>query len=78
MPDFKTETVENTSEAQKLLMEHSFDAVFTTISVMANMDGIEFLKNGQEALPDLQVVMVTGDPVLIRLPRLFGQALMII
>ncbi len=58
---FKAETVENASAAQKRLLERSFDAVFTDIS-MPDMDGIEFLKKIKEILPDMQVVMVTGYP----------------
>jgi len=58
---FETESAEDSSGAEKLIRDQSFDAAFIDI-FMPGTDGIELLKKIKGIQPDTQVIMVTGYP----------------
>lgn len=50
-------------EGLKLLAEQDFDVVITDIA-MAGMNGMEVLKAVRSSKPDVEVIMVTGYPMI--------------
>jgi len=54
-------TVEDVPMAFELLEKHRFDVVVTDI-IMPRITGIDLLKNIHDKWPDVQVIMITGEP----------------
>ncbi len=57
----EVEIAENAAQAQVLLSDGDWDVVVTDI-VLPGVSGVELLKTIRAAAPDVQVIMMTGEP----------------
>ena len=60
---YQADAVEDALEAQKQLANKNYDAVISDI-MMPGMSGIDLLKDLQQNMPDLPVILMTGNPDL--------------
>jgi len=58
---YEVEMAEDAAQAQALLSKGGFDVVITDI-VLPGISGVELLKTIRAASPDVQVIMMTGEP----------------
>jgi signal transduction histidine kinase len=58
---YETDTAENAAQAQALLPLHRWDVVVADIG-LPDLSGLELLKKIHAAVPDVQVIMITGAP----------------
>ena len=56
---YRVSLAANAEEAYRLLEEHEFDAIITDV-MMPGEDGITFLGNVHQRLPDVPVIIMTG------------------
>jgi len=60
---YRADAVEDALKAQKQLADTNYDAVISDI-MMPGMSGIDLLKDLQQNMPDLPVILMTGNPDL--------------
>jgi signal transduction histidine kinase len=59
----EVETAEDAEMAKKLLSNHKFDVVITDI-ILPKVPGVDLLKIIRDTDPDVQVIMMTGEPTV--------------
>lgn len=60
---YRADAVENALDAQKRLADKDYDAVISDI-MMPGMSGIDLLKDLQQNMPNVPVILMTGNPDL--------------
>ena len=60
---YEVETAEDAAAAQAMLTQKSFDVVVSDI-VLPRLSGVDLLKAIRVAAPDVQVIMMTGEPTV--------------
>ncbi|HWQ57833.1 MAG TPA: HD domain-containing phosphohydrolase [Clostridia bacterium] len=60
---FEVMSAENVQDAKDLLVQHEFDAILTDI-IMPKESGVSLLKYVHEYWPNIQVVVMTGEPTI--------------
>jgi signal transduction histidine kinase len=60
---YEVEVAEDTDQAQRLLAEGTYDVVLSDI-VLPRVSGVMLLKAIREAAPEVQVIMMTGEPTV--------------
>ena len=60
---YAVETVEDAESAQELLKRERFDVVVSDI-ILPRVSGVALLQQIRETAPDVQVIMMTGEPTL--------------
>jgi PAS domain S-box-containing protein len=61
--DYYVETAENVETAMRILSESKFDVVISDI-IMPKISGMEFLIMIKDKYPDIQVILMTGEPTI--------------
>jgi response regulator RpfG family c-di-GMP phosphodiesterase len=60
---YEVEAVEDAPQAREMLARARYDVVLSDI-VLAGMSGVELLKTIRQEAPDVQVIMMTGEPTV--------------
>jgi signal transduction histidine kinase len=63
MDGHEVRTAEDADVAMALMEEHSFDVVVTDI-ILPRVSGVTLLQRIKERAPDIQVIMMTGEPTV--------------
>ena len=59
--NYDVETAEDADVASQLLENEAFDVVVSDI-ILPRMSGVQLLQKIRQAAPDVQVIMMTGEP----------------
>ena len=60
---YQVETAESAEDAMKILSRKNFDIVLTDV-IMPRVTGIELLKSIKEIAPEVEVLIMTGEPTV--------------